>query len=187
MMIKTAIAVGAILLFAGCGPKVIDVDSNKQGGAGSGSGSSVDSRLNRIGVGGGGMGGSDNFVDFDSKNLSALEIENKSEIIYFDFDRFNIRPDMQPKVETNANLLGSNKITGMTIRLEGNCDEFGTDEYNYALGLKRAKSVKDALIEKGISESRMTLLSYGESKPMCGEKTQDCYAKNRRVDTKILP
>ena len=72
-----------------------------------------------------------------------------------------------------------------TIKLEGNCDEWGTDEYNYALGLKRAKSVKDTLVAHGVSESNLKLISYGESNPTCTEKNEACWSKNRRVEFKI--
>ncbi|HHO41808.1 MAG TPA: hypothetical protein ENN12_00410 [Epsilonproteobacteria bacterium] len=104
--------------------------------------------------------------------------------IYFGFDNYSIGGDMQEYITHNAAKLRS--IGNATVRIEGNCDEFGTDEYNYALGLKRAKSVKDSLIAQGIPASRMSLVSFGESSPVCNEPTDECYARNRRVDLRIV-
>jgi len=72
------------------------------------------------------------------------------------------------------------------IKIEGNCDEFGTDEYNYALGLKRAKAVKDALVSRGVNGSKIVLVSLGESNPICATPSDACYAKNRRVDLRLI-
>jgi peptidoglycan-associated lipoprotein len=72
------------------------------------------------------------------------------------------------------------------IKIEGNCDEFGTDEYNYALGLKRAKVVKESLASQGVEYSRMVLISYGESSPVCTNMSDECYQRNRRVDLRLV-
>ena len=70
----------------------------------------------------------------------------------------------------------------MKIVLEGNCDERGTNEYNLALGMKRALEVKKALMRLGIDESRIEVISFGEERPICTEQDESCYALNRRVD-----
>lgn len=114
-------------------------------------------------------------------------IEAKTESIYFDFDKFAIRDDMQGALGSDAALFTSSDVDDLTIKIEGNCDEWGTDEYNYALGLKRAKSVRDALVIKGVNESQMVMVSYGESNPVCMEHAKECWEKNRRVDFKLLP
>jgi len=75
---------------------------------------------------------------------------------------------------------------GKRIKIEGNCDEFGTDEYNYALGLKRAKSVRDSMTSQGINTSNMVMVSFGESNPTCTNSTDSCYGKNRRVDLRLI-
>jgi peptidoglycan-associated lipoprotein len=100
--------------------------------------------------------------------------------ILFDYDKFNIREDMQEAMTKNTLL-----VKGKAIKLEGNCDEFGSDEYNFALGLKRANSVKAVLVNSGVSADAITMVSFGESNPVCLEKTQECWAKNRRVDFKL--
>lgn len=100
--------------------------------------------------------------------------------VYFGFGDFSIVNDMQKAIDKNIQTL---KNYSGNIKLEGNCDEFGTDEFNYALGLKRAKAVKDALVAQGIAAERFTIVSLGESAPVCTNSTaNECYAQNRRVD-----
>ncbi|WP_104749822.1 OmpA family protein [Helicobacter cynogastricus] len=103
--------------------------------------------------------------------------------VYFDFDKYNVRPDMQDAVDQGAQKIQDSK---MKVLLEGNTDEFGTGEYNFALGNKRALSVKEALVVKGIAQDSIRTVSFGESKPICLEKTRECYQKNRRVDIKVV-
>ena len=108
------------------------------------------------------------------------------EVVHFDFDKYNIREDQLPIVEEVANILKDTK-TNYTVRIEGNCDEWGTDEYNYALGLKRAKTVKQALIDLGVPAEKLTIISYGESNPVCTAHNKACWAKNRRDNFTLLP
>lgn len=100
--------------------------------------------------------------------------------VLFDFDKFDIRADMEAPMKDNASL-----VKNKTVKLEGNCDEFGSDEYNYALGLKRANSVKSALVNAGMNADAITMVSLGEGNPVCLEKSKECWAKNRRVDFKL--
>jgi peptidoglycan-associated lipoprotein len=174
----------ALILVTGCSQKSPEIDmtngSNGAGGSGSGQGVEVVDGSMNSGV------NSDNMLD-NSPTAVMKRIEEQAKVIYFDFDKFNIRDDMQPNVETDANLFNSDEAKGYSIKIEGNCDEWGTDEYNYALGLKRAKSVKEELKVLGVEESRMMVLSYGESNPVCTEKTKECWDRNRRVEFKVLP
>ncbi len=103
--------------------------------------------------------------------------------IYFDFDKYSVRPDMQDVIDESVQKI---KDSHMKVLLEGNTDEFGTGEYNFALGLKRALSVKRALIVKGIPKEMIKIVSYGETKPACQEKAKECYRKNRRVNIKVV-
>jgi peptidoglycan-associated lipoprotein len=125
-----------------------------------------------------------------SNEMSSSELMAKLEkdlsTIYFDFDKFFIRADMKSNVSTDATV-ANGPAKAFTIKLEGNCDEWGSDEYNFALGLKRANEVKKALIAEGVDTARITMVSFGESNAVCTDKTQDCWAKNRRVDFKLLP
>ena len=133
----------------------------------------------------GGFDGSrDNFVSVDER---INYIENYLEKIYFDFDQFSIRADMQDAINTDVEILSSIAAAPLTARIEGHTDEWGTDEYNYALGLKRAASVRDALVAKGVNQDKTILVSYGESKPSCTDKVKECWAENRKVTFKMLP
>ncbi len=113
-------------------------------------------------------------------------IESKLPTIYFAFDKYNITPAMQEKIDAAAEL-GKKVASNYKVKLEGNCDEWGSDEYNFALGLKRADAVKKALVADGIDASRISMVSYGKSNPVCTEHTKACWAKNRRVNFKLLP
>jgi peptidoglycan-associated lipoprotein len=100
--------------------------------------------------------------------------------IYFDFDRSFIREDARQAMKANADWLKANPK--VMVRIEGNCDERGTKEYNQALGQRRAASAKKYLTDLGISAKRISLISYGKEKPICNESSEDCWQKNRRDD-----
>jgi len=104
--------------------------------------------------------------------------------VYFGFGDYGISSSMENAISKNVNVAGN--AGAQRIKIEGNCDEFGTDEYNYALGLKRAKSVKDSMRSQGINTSNMLMVSFGESNPICSSSTDNCYGKNRRVDLRLV-
>lgn len=137
-------------------------------------------KVNVVGAGDGEMvGGSSE----STSSISSRETGDLLGSVYFDFDKFVIRPDMQSVVDEIATQAQSQDSIQLVI--EGNTDEFGTDEYNYALGTKRAIAVRDALVVKGMSRDSIRVVSFGESKPICMDKTRDCYQKNRRSDVKV--
>ena len=125
-------------------------------------------------------------VENEDKVNQKLASSLSKDVVYFDFDKYNIRADQMGVVENVASLLRDTN-TNFTVRIEGNCDEWGTDEYNYALGLKRAKAVKTALSDLGVDSSRLTIISYGETNPVCTSHTKSCWAKNRRDNFTLLP
>lgn len=100
--------------------------------------------------------------------------------IYFDFDKSNIRQDQRARIEKNAAYLKQN--LDARLRIEGNCDERGTSEYNMALGERRALSAKKYLVNLGVHEDRMHTISYGEEKPLLRGHDEYSWAQNRRDD-----
>lgn len=100
--------------------------------------------------------------------------------IYFDFDESLIRADQVASVESNADLLKTEQGTSITI--EGHCDERGTNEYNMALGDRRARAAKDYLTNLGIDPSRINTASYGEERSVCTDHGEECWWQNRRDD-----
>jgi peptidoglycan-associated lipoprotein len=100
--------------------------------------------------------------------------------VYFDFDQSFIRSDAKEAMKANAEWLKAHPQA--RIRIEGNCDERGTIEYNQALGQRRAASAKKYLADMGISGQRISLISYGKEKPSCTDSIESCWQKNRRDD-----
>jgi peptidoglycan-associated lipoprotein len=105
--------------------------------------------------------------------------------IRFDFDRYDVRPEDTVVLKENAAVLMT-KLPKAKIQIEGHCDERGTVEYNLALGERRANSAKKYLISLGISEDRISTISYGEEKPFDPGHTEEAWAKNRRAHFVIL-
>lgn len=103
--------------------------------------------------------------------------------IYYDYDTSNIREDQLSIASRNAQLLEN--YPTINIRIEGNCDERGSEEYNLSLGQRRADSVRDYFANYGISSSRMTTVSYGEMRPVATGQNEAAWAQNRRCDIVI--
>jgi peptidoglycan-associated lipoprotein len=99
--------------------------------------------------------------------------------IYFDFDKSDIRSDAAKTLDANASWMKAN--ANNLILIEGHCDERGTNEYNLALGERRARSTMNYLVAQGVQASRITIISYGEERPSCNEKNEACWQKNRRA------
>ena len=167
-----------ILIMAGCAQKkVIAEDPNINGV----NGVVVDdpNAYANVDPFGGVNGSYGDYTDDSAYANGGLEGVQK---IYFDVDKYAITPDMLPIIINNAKLL-----RGKKIKVEGHCDASGTDEYNFALGLRRAKAAKDALVAYGINPSDITIVSLGESAPECTtDHSSSCYAKNRRVEFKVI-
>jgi peptidoglycan-associated lipoprotein len=122
-----------------------------------------------------------------SSKINNEEITLKS--IHFDFDAFILTEENLMFSTENSKKINDAYVKNTTfkVKLEGNCDEWGSDEYNYALGLKRAVAVKNDLVKKGIVEDKIVMVSYGESNPICKDQTAQCWLKNRRVDHYLVP
>ncbi len=104
--------------------------------------------------------------------------------VYFDFDRFNIRDDMKPIMEENALFLLDHPE--VMIEIQGNCDERGTNEYNLALGERRAKGAQAYLVNLGVNPDRIETVSFGEEQPLDPGHDEEAWAKNRRDDFVII-
>ena len=190
----------AVSLLAGCASKDVGYDGASSSES---AGTSVDNKVDQI------SGSNEQSVESATETSSEIEVPTVDssstdrnsvqssvngqtvtlDSIHFAFDKYNLTTSMREVATTNAST-----ITGVTesydslkIKLEGNCDEWGTDEYNYALGLKRAKATKDALVADGVDAKRIMLVSFGESNPICTDKNVDCWKMNRRVDYRLLP
>lgn len=115
---------------------------------------------------------------------SMEEQEGQFKDILFDFDRYNVQDSYKPALKTIAGWISKN--AGPKLSIEGHCDDRGTNEYNLALGERRAKAVKDYLVSLGVPSSRLETISFGAEKPLCTEHTEECWAKNRRAHFVVL-
>jgi len=111
--------------------------------------------------------------------IAAARKQFLSEEVYFDFDSSVIRPDAESVLMRKADWLRENR--GASVVIEGHCDERGTNEYNLALGDRRATSAEKYLINLGIDASRLSTVSYGEERPVDTGKNEEAWAKNRRA------
>jgi peptidoglycan-associated lipoprotein len=98
--------------------------------------------------------------------------------IHFAYNDYTVQPQDSSILRTNATWLQDHPNTN--VQVEGNCDDRGSEEYNIALGAKRAQAAKDYLATLGISPGRISTISYGKELPICHEETDDCWAQNRR-------
>lgn len=120
--------------------------------------------------------------DIDSRVSEGKEGMFKD--ILFDYDKYDVRESY--KAELQAVSAWMRKNSSATLSIEGHCDDRGTNEYNLALGDRRAKAVKDFLISLGVPSSRIESISYGEEKQICTEQSEECWAKNRRAHFVVL-
>jgi peptidoglycan-associated lipoprotein len=110
-------------------------------------------------------------------------VVNVGDRVYFDFDKYDIRTDAQPLLAAQAAWL--TKYPAVQVRIEGNCDERGTREYNLALGARRANAVREFLVAHGVSGDRITTVSYGKEKPVDAGTGEEADAHNRNAHTAI--
>lgn len=104
--------------------------------------------------------------------------------VYFDYDSFLLSPESRDILARNAEAIRK-KVTG-AVRLEGHCDERGSDEYNLALGEKRARAAMSYLVTLGVPAQRLSVISYGKERPAVAGSTEEAWAKNRRVEFVIV-
>jgi len=174
MTYKSLLATGFIFILLGCGQAVPDLDNANK----------VNLKDETVNIDESNYGKNSSSVDASTdtsggRNSSADGFKS----IYFAFGDYSLSSGMAYNMQHNYRI---GIASSSKIKIEGNCDEFGTDEYNYALGLKRAKAVKDALVSQGISGNKMLLVTFGESSPVCTDASSECYKQNRRVDLRLV-
>jgi peptidoglycan-associated lipoprotein len=108
----------------------------------------------------------------------------KAETVYFDYDKASVKSSELPKVQRVASYLKNNATA--SLRVEGNCDERGTEEYNRSLGERRALAVRELLAASGIAADRVTTLTNGEDQPSDNGHDETAWAKNRRADFVVI-
>lgn len=110
-------------------------------------------------------------------------VVNVGDRVYFDTDQSSLRADAQGVLAAQASWL--NRYPGVKIRIEGSADERGTREYNFALGARRAESVSEFLISKGVAPARISTISYGKENPLNPGSDEDAWAQNRNAHTSL--
>jgi peptidoglycan-associated lipoprotein len=103
--------------------------------------------------------------------------------VYFDFDSYTVRPDARPVLDAQAQWLV--RYGQVVVRIDGNADERGTVDYNFALGARRASAVRDYLVSRGVASSRIETVSYGKSRPIDPRSNEEGWAVNRNAHTAI--
>jgi peptidoglycan-associated lipoprotein len=103
--------------------------------------------------------------------------------IFFDLDQAVIRDDARPTLDSQANWLNHNQ--NVNVQIAGDCDERGTEEYNIALGNRRANAAETYLAAKGVAQSRMSTISYGKDRPIAQGSTEEAWAQNRNAITSV--
>jgi peptidoglycan-associated lipoprotein len=109
----------------------------------------------------------------------------RNQTVYFDFDRSNVKQSELPKLDTVAGKMKST-YAGKVLLVEGHCDERGTEEYNRALGERRALAVRETLARLGLDPAKIVTISYGEDRPVVPGHNEAAWSKNRRGELVLL-
>tara|TARA_B100000315_G_scaffold195228_1_gene186039 strand:+ start:13256 stop:13882 length:627 start_codon:yes stop_codon:yes gene_type:complete len=120
------------------------------------------------------------FKEMAAPASKSFERAPNLEVIHFEFDRYSIRLGDREKLSRNAAWMNSNPDA--FVRIEGHCDARGTSDYNLALGDRRANATKNYLVSLGVNPSRVSIVTYGEERPLCSESMESCWSQNRRAE-----
>ena len=148
-------------------------------GAGVGSGAGAG-----VGAGAGSLLAKADTSDTTGRQLEEIRAEQAASTaaglrdVFFGYDSWTISDDQRQALTRDADWMKSNP--GAIVKVEGHCDERGTSDYNLVLGEKRAKAVRNYLVDLGISANRLSVVSYGKERPSCLEHAESCYQQNRR-------
>lgn len=171
----------AFFLLAACAPSATTKPDGASGGSADTAASGADRRA------GEGQRDGTKEADTGASSLKQLQ-EGKSAVtpassplkdVFYEFDRYDLNADARATLRANADWLRNNPSA--RVEIEGHCDERGTNEYNLALGAKRAQAAREFLTSLGISGDRLSTISYGEEIPVCREHEEECWKQNRRA------
>jgi len=162
----------AILVLAGCGKKAATVPDSPGTTTGQDAGAEAAPGQGQIGEGRDLPGASGSATGAGPAGVGS--------VIYFDFDRSDIRPEYATLISSHAKHLAG--ATGVKIRVEGHTDERGSREYNIALAERRAQAVRRALMLQGAGDVQLTTVSYGEERPAATGSDEESWRLNRRVE-----
>ena len=158
-----------VLAFLGCSSKKNQPGAGGPGGLGGPGGMGPESGI--------GPGGGSSLGKFQKGTLGEGD-QGPLKDIHFGYNDYTIQPQDNDILRANADWLQQNSTT--RVQVEGHCDERGSEEYNIALGAKRAQAAKDYLQTLGINADRISTISYGKELPICQDHTEDCWSQNRR-------
>jgi peptidoglycan-associated lipoprotein len=164
-VIKRILGISLLAIVVGCAGPGADPTGGGEEGAGFGPEGTSDPGMEE------GAGGS-----------RGMEAAGDLRSIYFDFDRDDLKAAAKENLRHNAQILQDNP--GLQVTIEGNCDERGSEEYNLALGMRRAETAKRYLVDLGVDGSRLVTVSFGEEQPAVRGSNEAAWAKNRRDDFK---
>jgi peptidoglycan-associated lipoprotein len=162
----------------GAGLRGLDKNPSEErvsNGAGAGSGG---------GMGAGSLLAKADTSDTASRQMDEIRAEQAASAaaglrdVYFGYDSWTISDDQRQSLSRDADWMKINPAS--MVKVEGHCDERGTSAYNLVLGEKRAKAVRNYLVELGVSANRLAVVSYGKERPSCQEHAESCYQQNRR-------
>jgi peptidoglycan-associated lipoprotein len=181
-MIAIACLLAGAALLAGCPKKATTIQPPAAGSQVGGSSSTSPS--GGAATSGSDLGG-DNGVNGGRGGAGEATGPLARKIIYFDFDKSEIKPEYADIVKLSAQLLTGRP--GLKVKLEGNTDERGTREYNIGLGERRAQAVRRALMLQGVAETQITTVSFGAERPAAEGDDESAWSQNRRVELVYLP
>ena len=178
--------IGAVIVFAqscapGVGPKPVSslpssgADGSKSPGARSGEGQRNPTKE--------GDTGQSSLKQLQEGTSPATPASSPLKDAFFGFDRYDLSDEARAILRANSEWMKSNPAA--RVEIEGHCDERGTNEYNLALGAKRAQAARDYLVSLGVAADRLSTISYGEEIPVCKETVESCWAQNRRARSVI--
>lgn len=181
-IVSIACLLAGVALLAGCPKKPMTKEpptAGSQVGGSANTGSADGASTNGSAFGNDANGAGGRGTDADANGSMA------GKIIYFDFDKSEIRPEFADIVSSNAKNLTSHP--NLRLKLEGNTDERGTREYNIGLGERRAQAVRRALMLQGVAETQITTVSFGAERPAAEGDDESAWTKNRRVELVYTP